>query len=114
MTDNILSAIIGAISGSVVTGVGAYIAPWVNWGIEKRRDRMNRRRDLINNARIFLTADHLTREHLRQAPGLSAIRSYLPPNIISDMQSHATGGEITLKEQILAEIAKLEKEWKLI
>jgi hypothetical protein len=75
---------------------------------------MNRRRDMITNARYFLRGNNVTREFLRQSPDLSAIRHHLPTHIIRDMQREIAGGEIALKEKILEEITKLEKEWKLV
>ncbi len=115
MNDAIVTVLISA--GSAIVGgiVTAWGGPEIKWNIEKRRDRLNRRRDLITNARYFLRGNNnLTREFLRQSPDLSAIRHHLPTNIIRDMQLEIVGGEISLKEKILAEIAKLEKEWKLV
>ncbi len=107
----IISGIFGFISGAVAS----LIAPWVHWGIEKRRDKINRRRALIDNTRIFLSGNVFTRETYRQSPAYSAIRPYLSPRIIGNIQQRNTsGGEQTLREDILQEIAALEKRWKLI
>lgn len=115
MSDNIIAAIIGAISGSVVTGIGAFIAPWVNWGIEKRRDKMNRRRDLINNARIHLAGRTLNREALRLSPAYAALRAHLTAEVVNNIeQRDRSGGEETIQGTIMMELAELERKWKLI
>lgn len=116
MSDHILSVIIGAISGSVVAGIGAFIAPWVNWGIEKRRDRMNRQRDLIDKTRRgFSGVAALRREVLRQAPAYVAIHSHLSADLVNKIeQTRIAGGEQEIQEQILQEVSALEKKWKLV
>jgi hypothetical protein len=50
MSDTILTAVIGGIAGLITGTIGSLIAPWVHWGIEKRRSQAERRRALIDNA----------------------------------------------------------------
>jgi hypothetical protein len=37
MTDTVWAAIVGGIAGVVTGSISAVVAPWANWGIEKRR-----------------------------------------------------------------------------
>lgn len=108
---HIISGIVGLISGAV----GSLIAPWVHWGIEKRREKLNRRRELTDNARIFFSGNVFTREICRQSLTYAAIRPYLSRRIADNVQQrNVSGGEQTLREHILQELAALEKKWKLI
>jgi tetrahydromethanopterin S-methyltransferase subunit E len=50
--EKIIIAIIGFVAGAV----GSLIAPWVNWGIEQRKQRRASRNALINNARGYVTS----------------------------------------------------------
>jgi hypothetical protein len=47
MNDTIYVAVIGGLSGLITGAIGSLVAPWVNWGIEKRRKKMDRHRELI-------------------------------------------------------------------
>lgn len=47
MPDAIWAGIIGFITG----GIASIVAPWVNWGIEKRRQRLEYRRELVRDWR---------------------------------------------------------------
>jgi len=108
-------AIISGVFGLIAGAVGSLIAPWVHWGIEKRRNKLDRRRALIDNTRIFLSGDAPTREDYRQSPAYAAIRPYLSQRIRDNIQQRNTSGaEQILREDILQEIAALEKRWKLI
>jgi hypothetical protein len=91
------------------------LRPGVHWGIEKRGEKMNRRRSLINSTRIFLSGNVLTRDGYRQSAAYGAIRPYLSQRIKDNIQQrNVSGGEQNLREDILQEIAELEKKWKLI
>ena len=51
MDANVIAAVFGAVGGVVTGTISSLIAPWVQWGIEKRRKRFERRRSLINSWR---------------------------------------------------------------
>jgi hypothetical protein len=58
MSDPFAIALVGAIGG-LISGVAAsLIAPWVHWGVEKRRSRTDARRDLIQQARKAVLEAH--------------------------------------------------------
>jgi hypothetical protein len=54
MSDQILTAIIGGIAGLIGGGIVAIIAPWIKWGIEKRKQKLAYRRELITNWRAMI------------------------------------------------------------
>ncbi len=107
-------AIISGIFGLLAGAVGSLIAPWVHWGIEKRRDKINRRHALIDSSRYAVSGDAFSRQGFRQSPAYSAVRLYLSESLRSNVESGAHGGDITLRQRIFEELAALEKKWKLI
>jgi len=115
MNDTIFIALISAgfgLLGGAVTSLGA---PWVNWGIEKRRDKMTRRRDLINNARLMFSGRTLRREEIRQSPAYGAIRPFLSSELTNNIgKNNISGGEQGIQDKIMQEVSALEKKWKLI
>lgn len=115
MSDNIISAIIGAVSGSVFTVIGSFIVPYVNWGIEKRRDRMNRQRDLITSTRSAFAGIILSRKDIQQEPSYGAIRAHLSQELINNIErSNTSGGEEAIQKRMMQELSELEKKWELI
>jgi hypothetical protein len=51
MTDTVWAAIVGGIAGVVTGSISAVVAPWANWGIEKRRHSRESRKQIIQSAR---------------------------------------------------------------
>jgi hypothetical protein len=108
MSDTIFVAIIGLITGAV----GSLLAPWANWGIEKRRLRVNRQRDIIDNERRNLT--NYSKEQIRNSAEYAAIRSHLSSDLVSRIEAHTAGGERSIHASIMRELSELEGEWKLV
>jgi hypothetical protein len=54
MDPSILSAIIGGAAGLITGIIGSLFAPWINWGIEKKRKKQDRRAELIKQWREIL------------------------------------------------------------
>lgn len=55
MSDQVLAALVGGVAGLITGAVSSLVAPWVNWGVEKRRLRFQRRRDLVSEWRAGLS-----------------------------------------------------------
>ena len=51
MDISIINAIIAGVVGLVTGAIGSLIAPWIQWGIEKKRQKQNRRIELISEWR---------------------------------------------------------------
>ncbi len=102
-----ISSVFGLISG----GVASLIAPWVNWGIEKRRKKLERRRELIDGARQLLQGKSLRREEYRQCTEYQAICPYLSQRIRDEVnRNHISGGEDNLRNDMARELGGLEKK----
>ncbi len=46
-----LTALIAAVVGLLSGAVGSLLAPWANWGVEKRRKRFDARHEIISRGR---------------------------------------------------------------
>lgn len=51
MDSEVAAAIVGGVAGFATGAVSSIIAPWSNWGVEKRRIRHNRRIDMVEEWR---------------------------------------------------------------
>lgn len=112
-----LPALVGLIAGAI----GSLIAPWVNWGIEKRKLRLAHRRDFIAAVRHALEARPDNRE-FRESAHYSQLRPYLSARtregIESDTIMIQNGGRgegvNNLRTHVLDELHALERQWGLL
>ena len=101
--------------------IGSLIAPWVRWGIEKRRLRQSKRRELISTCRMLLATD-IDKTAFREAEFYSRLRPHLYRRVTDDIESDdtAVSGEgekpaaDRFKKTVLEDVARIEKEWILI
>jgi len=110
----ILPAVVGFLAGLIAT----FIAPWVHWGIEKRRTRQSKRRELIGSCRMLLATD-IDRHTFRETEVYSKVRPHLSRSTIDGVEKDTDPGVKGsegpgFKEKILDELAELEKNWVLI
>jgi hypothetical protein len=47
MSDTLIAAIVGAVAGIITGSIGSLFAPWANWGIEKQKQKLAHRRELV-------------------------------------------------------------------
>ncbi|MFC1564458.1 hypothetical protein ACFL6G_05945 [candidate division KSB1 bacterium] len=106
-----IPALIGGVTASI-------IAPLIKWGIEKKRNKMEYRRNQIKRWRDFI---HNEFEQLNFKD--TTIYSELRPHLSKKVLENTEGNTITIlegrgcnviKSMILDDIARLEKEWDLI
>lgn len=118
------------IAPPILGALGALVAPWTAWGVEKRRGRLNRRRQLIDFWRSHLinqwdpTFDQMTESGLKftQKSSYLTLRPHLTPSLrdkfsrIPDVLEIDVGLSDPLEnKKILAEeINRIERAWKLI
>ena len=104
--------------------VGSLIAPWVHWGIEKKRQRLQRRQAIIDSCRRDLNIPDFDSLVFREGAAYSAIRPYIDKKVVSDLES-AGGTKIFItaegrgtgshfRVRLLDEVAALEVRWNLI
>ncbi len=117
MEQYVIPALIGLLGGIV----GSLIAPWVHWGIEKRRLRFQARLEFVRAARELL-AKPPDRGELRNAPVYSRLRPYLSERTKEIVESETIhvqvggrgGGANNYVPHMLDDIRKLEERWELI
>lgn len=118
--DLILPAIIGLVAGTI----GSLVAPWVNWGIEKQREKRKRREKFIDSWHIFIE-DEFDLDTFRESAVFSQMKPYLSEEIIKKIDPLGVNiqgaivfikssiGEDTIKKQLLDVITETEKKWDL-
>lgn len=139
MDTNLKIALVAGLGGLVGGLLSAIVAPHVNWGIEKRKQRLEYRRHLVKEWRTMITwavfaYDHRPEEDTRSfleilqakeeffslSPHLSdSVKNF----IIAAAESRAiTGPEtrhlvnptVPFVACFVNEIARIEKEWELV
>ena len=117
MEQYVIPALIGLLGGVV----GSLIAPWVNWGIEKRRLRHQARLDFVRAAHELL-AQPPDRGELRNTSVYSRLRPYLSDRTKEIVESETIhvqlggrgGGANNYVPHMLDDLRKLEERWDLI
>lgn len=114
----VLVALIGLVSGTI----GSLVAPWVNWGIEKRRLKLERRAKQIVEWRQFIEQFDFSKENFRATTTYAAMRPFMevesrklfeaqrtyfvPPDGVSDVDLHKLAAS--------DEVSKIERKWELV
>ncbi|MCW3133192.1 MAG: hypothetical protein N2V78_02545 [Methanophagales archaeon] len=120
----IVTKVLPAILGFVAGAIGSLVAPWVNWGIEKRREKTKRRQEFIDSWRRYIE-DEFEWNSFRNTTMFSQIKPYLSEKMINELDPvegsetptihlRSPIGEDTLTKRLLDEIAAVEKRWNLI
>ena len=128
--NTILAPIFGFIAGAA----GSIFAPWVNWGIEKRRARLAAQREVIVKWRQMIQSIAVTRNEavargedsenrsvatlLESREDFYSLKPHLSQNTISNIYRPTiflAGTTIDSSlSYILDDIARLEKKWRLV
>jgi hypothetical protein len=104
-------------------GTGLF-SPWAGWGIEKRRQRLQRQRDLVTAWRMNLIplltrnqdSDNLLGK-LQASPFYASLRPHLKRDLMLRIEGKsrvAVAGENFPYEIFVGEIGRIEREWKLV
>uniref|UniRef100_UPI003F830138 hypothetical protein n=1 Tax=Thalassotalea sp. PLHSN55 TaxID=3435888 RepID=UPI003F830138 len=113
----VVVALIGLISGAI----GSLFAPWINWGIEKKRKAIEYKQSRIKDARELLDkADSL------EIILSSSIWGFIQTNLTQQEAHSVSSGrvihgtdhncmtELHMRKQIISRmLSRLEKEWEL-
>ncbi len=114
----ILTIVISFITAVIVS----LVSPWIKWGIEKKKMRHERRIHIINDLKELASKQEFDREEFINSPSFVYLKNNLPPKTFKELERPLN--EITIdigspsvnweKREVLVEISKLEKKWKLV
>ena len=118
MEETLLRYVIPGIIGLVGGVIGSLIAPWVHWGVEKRKIRQQKRRELINSCRVMLAAN-IDQKTFQETELYSKLRPHLYQLTIEAIEKETRSEDSqddkeVFKEPVLGDLARIEKEWVLI
>lgn len=83
-----MEIIIAVLSSAVISSiVTALLAPHVNWGIEKKKIRLQNQKELIHNLRNILDKEDFSREDFRNTQIYTQIRPFLSSQTIETVES---------------------------
>lgn len=121
MLDIWISLLAGGAAGATTGAVASFVAPWANWGVEKRRQRLESRRKLIHEVRMWVKreAGILT---FAQSGLFPRIRPHLTPGFRAVLDRcemmHGPAFEDEWSDRafamkLLDEVAEVERHWGL-
>jgi hypothetical protein len=117
--DHLWTIILGFFSGAA----GSLIAPWVNWGIEKKRDKIKARRSLISDARKFIRSKSFSAFDFSEETYFIQLKPFMNDAVIEHVEMfddyfNAIDDSSTLPEglkaELLQELHRIEQKWGLI
>lgn len=88
--NSVWSILIPALIGLLAGILGSLVAPWVNWGIEKKREKLKYRREIIQRCRAKIDDANFTKQSFRNTLEYKYIRPYLSPSEIEGMERDLT------------------------
>lgn len=128
MTDPVTSAIVGGIAGIITGSLSSLFAPWIQWGIEKKRSIREDQKTLLNNAqamivdyRSFSGVDEFlpVGASLNKNSNWIRIKPYLSEDAlktIQDAELEPIGHKKVYDalDTLERELARLRREWKIV
>jgi hypothetical protein len=118
-SEPVIAGIVGLITGAI----GSLIAPWVQWGVEKRRRRFESRREQITAWRTAVDRDDFRYQLFAQGNVYATLRPHLPGDLRQTIDQWRSPGIVTslarmgrdpIQVRLLEEIAKVERKWGLV
>lgn len=116
MNQILISGIIGLLTGAL----GSLVAPWINWGIEKRKIQRKERVKLLKDLRKYSLTDSLQNKNFLNSNMYIQIRPFLSDNLIEELEMDGILIEVSnrnplpkLNSIFLIELAKIERSWGL-
>ena len=114
--EHLLTVLIGFFSGAA----GSLIAPWIHWGIEKRRDKRTIRRDLIIKTRQHISSKSFSGFQFSKETYFIQLKPYFEEKVIDWIEEFERYYEVVddnstmhedLKVEILKQLQRIEKNW---
>lgn len=117
LNEKVVAAALGLVGGAVAT----FVAPWITWGIERKKLQYQARKETIERWRAMVARISHTSSgdfgNLFLALHDDTDFLSLMPHISEKTQSLLDGGDAMdheVVEALLADIASMEKRWKIL
>jgi hypothetical protein len=108
----------------VLGGAGGIITVWINWNVEQRRMRVQRRRELVDQWRNellpIIAAEEPDRDALVRHPAYGSLRPHLSRDVISKIEKanliivQMEAIQNAYARMLTDEIGRIERKWKLV
>lgn len=118
MSTDLLTTVVSGAAGLVCGGLASLIAPWVHWGIEKRRRKLERLMSLVKSweamiARVFnltlLDTVPTPGAALLAEPEFTSLKPYLSPGTLQSLFArYLIEGDISSTEPVW--LRKVQKD----
>ena len=115
----LFQVVIPAFFGLVSSAIASLVAPWVNWRIEQKREKLAYKKEMIRRWREFLNDRDYDGTQFSGSVIYSEIRPHLSSETLQSIESNritirlGRGGDV-IRSLVLDDIVRLEKEWDLI
>ena len=123
----ILAVVVSAVTGAIAS----LIAPWANWGVDKRKKRLEWRKGFINECKRIINKREFEITQFRDTSYYSNIKINLSKSLTKEIANHIgryghgkrlgleeelkiVKKEASIKSRLLEEITLLEKKWGLL
>ncbi len=113
MPENWYNLVVSIISGLAAGTLASLVAPWANWGVEKRRARLETRRKLIMTVLIDVRERRARQETLHRDHEFLRLRPHLSAAFVTMAESDQHVDDGAFQTALLGELARLEREWGL-
>jgi hypothetical protein len=110
----ITNALISGLIALIVGTIASLFAPWVQWGIEKRRSKLRYRCERISSWRNFIRNRFEAPGIFRETDTYISMRPYLSKALVRDIEEAPIEESSRIRVQILEELSRLERRWGLI
>lgn len=119
---NISQTVIVALISLVIAIIVNIIAPWANWGIEKRRLQHTRKEDLVKEWRTYITKFDFETQNFGNSTVYAAMRPYMDKDVVKRFEAQRTyfvppdggRGDQLFKQWASDQVSMIEKKWKLL
>jgi hypothetical protein len=123
--DKIIVVVISSIAGLISGAIGSLIAPWIKWGIEKRRLKLSERKSLINNVREFVSSENYQYSEFMDSVLYTRIKPYLSKGLVFNLEKPIDSIKVMVRtgrktmiesyqSEILFELTQIERKWQLM
>ncbi len=121
--------ILPTVVAAIVGAVASLVAPWANWGVDKKKKKLLWRKGFINECKKVINKTHFRPERFRASSLYSSLRPNVSIKLQKEMEEERripgriislednleiVKKEFKIKRALLNEITIIEKKWGLL